>query len=240
MSKGHGGKHRPRTGATPGREVSIPTAAPTPTGAVIPTQAPEGTSGMQRLFGRYSSVALGALGVFILAAIASGIAFGAAALDGERRRDEVLVHALRPDYTGDNRLAPDFSLPDRTGRTLRLSALRGKTVVLHFWSRDCPPCVQELTESLPAMDEILRDRHDVVLVLVNVDAGWDAIAPLVPVGFRSPILFDPTRRVVGGLYGTRLFPETWVIDPRGVIRARFDRTLEWDSTALLDYITSFR
>lgn len=186
------------------------------------------------------SVSMVALGVFVVCALGAAAAFGLAALDGEQRRDTRLVEILRPEYVGDNRLAPDFTLRDRAGKAIHLRDLRGKTVVLHFWSSDCPPCVRELSESLPAFDEIARSRSDIALVLVTVDRDWNAISALVPNGFRAPILFDPDRRVVDGRYGTRLFPETWVIDPRGVIRARFDHTLEWEAPAFAEYVTSFR
>lgn len=179
--------------------------------------------------------------IFTLAAIAVVMAFISAARDGERRRaPEALLGYLRPDYVGNNRLAPDFELRDRNGRAVRLSQYRGKVVVLHFWSRTCPPCVDELQRSIPAFDEIVRDRDDIAFVMVNTDAGWDAIAPIVPAGIRAPILFDPARRVVTGRYGTRLFPETWVIDREGIIRARFDHTIEWDSPVFLGYLTALR
>ena len=48
------------------------------------------------------------------------------------------------------------------------------------------------------------------------------------------------RSVVAGRYGTRLFPETWVIDPRGVIRARFDHTLEWASPLWVSFLASLQ
>ena len=35
--------------------------------------------------------------------------------------------------------APDFSLPDETGRVVTLSALRGKSVVLVFYPGDDTP-----------------------------------------------------------------------------------------------------
>ncbi len=183
-------------------------------------------------------VALGVL-AFLGASVAAGVTFGLAALDGEKRRDEQLTAILRPEYTGDDRLAPDFTLNDNRGRPFRLSSLRGKTVVLHFWSRDCPPCVRELSESLPAFDELVRGRSDVALVLVGTER-WDEVSALVPPGITAPLLFDPERSVVAGRYGTRLFPETWIIDPEGVIRARFDRTLDWSSPVFVQYVTSLR
>jgi peroxiredoxin len=179
--------------------------------------------------------------LFALAALAAVVVFGGAVRDGEARRSpDALLRMLSPEYEGRNRTAPDFSLRDKDGRAVRLSELRGRTVVLHFWSRTCPPCIDELQRSLPAFDELVRDRQDIALVLVTTDPDWASISTLIPDGFRAPILFDPSSSVIGGKYGTRLFPETWVIDPRGVIRARFDRALEWESPVLFDFLLSIR
>ena len=185
-----------------------------------------------------NSIVTAITGVFVVAALSAAVAFGVAALDGEHRRSTALITALRPDYVGNDRLAPDFTLRDRAGQAVRLSSLRGRTVILHFWSRECPPCIEELSESLPAFDELVQGAPELALVLVSVDANWEAVAPLVPPSMRAPILFDPDRSVVERRYGTKLFPETWIIDPRGVIRARFDRTLEWTNPALLSFVRS--
>jgi peroxiredoxin len=177
--------------------------------------------------------------VFVLAALAAVVVFGGAVRDGESRRSpEALLRMMQPDYEGRNRIAPDFTLRDKDGRPVRLSDFRGRTVVLHFWSSTCPPCIDELQRSLPAFDELVHGRRDVALILVTTDPNWDSISTLVPEGLHAPILFDPQSAVVGGKYGTRLFPETWVIDPRGIIRARFDRTIEWDSPVFFDFLLS--
>ena len=176
---------------------------------------------------------------FVACAVGVVMAFAAAVQDGEHRRaPDALVQYLAPSYTGNNRIAPNFDLVDRAGRHVRLEDLRGKVVVLHFWTRTCEPCIEELTQTIPAFDEIVRDRSDIAFLMVTVDANWESISALVPQGVRSPILFDPDRHVVSRAYGTRLFPETWVIDPHGIIRARFDHPLDWASPVLLGYLTS--
>jgi len=52
-------------------------------------------------------------------------------IDGARGRGETM---LKP---GDE--APDFDMPDQNGRRVRLSALRGKTVVLWFFPKADTP-----------------------------------------------------------------------------------------------------
>lgn len=179
--------------------------------------------------------------LFAIAAVAVVIAFVNAARDGEARRaPDALVRLLGPNYTGNNRLAPDFDLVDQHGNHHHLSDYRGRVLVLHFWSRTCEPCVDELQREIPAFDEIIRRRNDIALAMVTVDPNWESVAPLVPSNITTPVLFDPNRNVVSRRYGTRLFPETWVIDPRGVIRARFDHPLEWSSPTWIDYLASLR
>jgi peroxiredoxin len=178
---------------------------------------------------------------FALVSVGVVWAFVYAARDGEQRRAPAeTVRLLAPSYTGENRMAPDFDVVDAHGAHHRLGDYRGRTLVLHFWSSTCEPCVDELQRSIPAFDEILRGRSDIAMLMVSVDPGWSVVGPLVPAGLEIPIAFDPQRSVVTGRYGTRLFPETWVIDPDGIIRARFDHPLEWSSPLWIDYLASLR
>lgn len=178
-----------------------------------------------------------ALLAFAAGAAAIVYLFAQAAADGQRRAVDTALEALRPDYQGQDRLAPDFTLRDRRGKAVKLSSLRGKVVVLNFWTITCGPCVEEMP-SLEELHRIVGDDEDVVLVTVTVDEEWDDVRRLFPGGTRMTVLFDPERSIVKEKFGTELFPETWIIDPEGVIRARFDGPREWSSGVAVDYIQS--
>lgn len=175
--------------------------------------------------------------LFAVGASALIYLFATAAVEGQRREGTGALEGLRPAYQGDDRRAPDFSLTDRHGKKVKLSSFRGKVVVLNFWTITCGPCVEEM----PSLEELTRmtaDDPDIAVLTVSVDENWDAVRRIFPRGTRLPVLFDPERKIVTDKYGTSLFPETWVIDGRGIIRARFDGARDWSRSVALSYLRS--
>jgi hypothetical protein len=53
------------------------------------------------------------------------------------------------------------------------------------------------------------------------------------------VLFDPTRSVIRDKFGSKLYPETWIIDDRGVVRMRVDGPRDWGSALSLEAIQHF-
>ena len=184
------------------------------------------------------------LGQIVVAALAGFAVYGffSTAQDGERRRSCTALCALRPDYAARNRLAPDFELPDLDGKKVKLSDYRGKTVILNFWTKTCRPCLEEMP-SLAGLAKAVRPHKDLALVTITTDeSAADARDTLKSVlgGSEIPfvVLVDPESNVVRDKFGTKLFPETWFIDPNGVIRVRFDGPREWDGPLPLDLAKS--
>ncbi|HYP75941.1 MAG TPA: TlpA disulfide reductase family protein [Polyangiaceae bacterium] len=150
---------------------------------------------------------------------------------------------MQPDYAARNRQAPDFELPKLGGGTARLSSYRGKTVILNFWSKSCPPCLQEMP-SLASLTKALAPHPDIVLLTVSTDESLaDARDTMRSVlgGAEPPfvVMVDPELKVVRDTFGTKLYPETWFIDPRGVIRARVDGGRDWNAALTIDLAHSF-
>lgn len=185
----------------------------------------------------------GAQLAFVVAAATFVYSFVAVSREGETRRRCGSYCLLHPNYAGDNRRIPSFSLPDMKGNQVTSDSLRGKVVVLNFWTKTCGPCLQEMPD-IAELAKVVKDRKDVAVVTISTDEGPDAVKDTLKSVLREEplfsILFDPESEIVGGKFGTHLFPETYILDKRGVIRARFDGGRDWDSSAMVELIDELR
>lgn len=180
---------------------------------------------------------------FAAAAAVAVFAFVRTAFDAEARRVCSPLCALHPDYADNNRIAPDFELRKLTGGVGRLSDYRGQVVVLNFWSKTCRPCLDEMP-SLARFARALASHRGMKLVTVSTDDSIDEVRSTIHsvLGGAPPfeVFVDPDAQVVAGKYGTKLYPETWFIDPNGIIRARVDGARDWSVPLPLTYAQSLR
>lgn len=123
-------------------------------------------------------------------------------------------------------LAPDFAKPDLAGQTVRLSALRGRVVLLNLWTTWCPPCREEM----PSMErawQALRDRGFVLLAVSQDEQGPAVVEPFVRrLGLTFPVLVDPEGQV-GRAYGVWGYPESFLIDREGRLVERVVGPRDW-------------
>jgi peroxiredoxin len=126
--------------------------------------------------------------------------------------------------------APEFRLSTLDGRSVSLSSLKGKVVMVHFWATWCPPCVEEL----PTLDRLFRSMagRDLEVIAVSVDEGGAETVGgfLQRNGLSLPVLLNPDRSVAN-LYGTFKFPETYLVDRDGVVRRKIIGAADWTSPA---------
>ena len=183
---------------------------------------------------------------FVLVAAVTVYGFVTVAKEAEHRRACIPTCLIRPlaDYAGADRKAPEFALKDMKGHEVKLSDYRGKVVILNFWTKTCGPCLKEMP-ALSELTQILADRSDVVVLAVSTDEGPDDIRDTLKGILRTDppfnILFDPDGEgVVRPKFGTHLFPETWFIDKRGVVRERFDGGRDWTNPAVVELIDQLR
>ena len=115
--------------------------------------------------------------------------------------------------------APDFLLQTLDGKTLRLSDLRGKPVLINFWASWCGPCREETPQLLKTFDE--NKARGLAIVGVNLQEA-DSLARsfVTEWGIPYQVVMDRRGEVaqtwhVGGAAG---LPSTFFIDAGGIVR----------------------
>jgi cytochrome c biogenesis protein CcmG, thiol:disulfide interchange protein DsbE len=128
--------------------------------------------------------------------------------------------------------AADFAL-DLNGKPSHLSDLRGKVVVLNFWASWCPPCIEE-TPGLIEFQQRIAARNGVVLG-VSIDEDQAAYQKfLAEKHINFPTYRDPSKKIATD-FGTSMWPETYVIDRKGVILRKIIGPQDWNSPEMLAY-----
>ena len=117
----------------------------------------------------------------------------------------------------EQRQQADFTLTDLSGKSWKLSQLKGKVVLLNFWATWCPPCNRELPDL-----EALYKKHEkqglVVLAISDEEAA--KVQPFVAKQkLTYPVLLDPGRKV-NELFEIEGIPKSFVYDRDGKIVAQ--------------------
>jgi peroxiredoxin len=132
--------------------------------------------------------------------------------------------------------APKFSLVTETGEQISARDYNGKALLLNFWASWCEPCIEE-TPSLNAFADLLRPEGLVVLG-VSQDQDPRAYSSFIrdkQIGFFT---FRQPEKDIQLDYGTLKIPESYLIDRRGKVRAKFISDQDWTSDRLVAQVKS--
>lgn len=122
-------------------------------------------------------------------------------------------------------LATDFELEDLEGEKVTLSSLRGKTVVINFWSMGCRYCLQEM----PDFETFSRSKpEDVIVLMINLDKDRSRLdAYIKNQGYSFTVLKDKVGDTARS-YLIRGIPTTLVIGKDGVVMHRVEGLINLD------------
>jgi cytochrome c biogenesis protein CcmG/thiol:disulfide interchange protein DsbE len=116
--------------------------------------------------------------------------------------------------------APDVRTTTIDGEQFDLSTRRGSWAVLNFFGTWCPPCVREHPEFVRFAEEQAAEGSGVELYsVINNDSVESVRTFFAENGGDWPILRDDDGAIAVG-FGVAKVPETWIVDPLGVVRAR--------------------
>jgi len=117
-------------------------------------------------------------------------------------------------------LAPDFTGSTLQGQNIRLSDLRGKTVLLNVFASWCGPCQLEMPHLVQLSNEF--DPGEVIFVGLNLQENPEAVSAFRDeFGIDFPLILNEDGSLTNGLYTPVGLPTSWFIDREGVVRYRF-------------------
>jgi peroxiredoxin len=137
----------------------------------------------------------------------------------------------RPPHVGS--AAKEFTVQD-SDHQVSLNQFRGQVVVLNFWATWCPPCNQELP-SIMDMQNRLRGRGIVVLG-VSIDVDGDAYHRFLKERNVNFVTVRDPEQKVANMYGTSMWPESYVIDRQGVLRRKIVGPINWDAPDVMQFL----
>lgn len=129
--------------------------------------------------------------------------------------------------------APDFTLPDQTGKKHRLSDYRGKPVVLYFYPKDdTPGCTKEACSFRDSFAEYKKAGIVVLGVSVDDEKSHEKFIKKYELPFT--LLADKDKKVVEkygvwvekSMYGRKYrgtARKTFLLDERGTVIHVFDK-----------------
>jgi peroxiredoxin Q/BCP len=124
------------------------------------------------------------------------------------------------DVPAEGTMAPDFTLSSQEGKQVSLKDFRGQWVVLYFYPKDMTQgCTIEAHNFQADQDKYTAKKA--AIVGVSVDSVDSHVQFCTKENLTFKLLADPTHGVVdkyGSVSGTVAARNTFIIDPKGVIR----------------------
>jgi thiol-disulfide isomerase/thioredoxin len=124
-------------------------------------------------------------------------------------------------------IAPEIKLPDINGKTISLSSMKNKIVLIDFWASWCSPCVKEQ----PKLAELYKKYKNSVFIdgkgfeifgvsFDNKKKSWESIIKKYKINWTQVSDLQYWSSPIAKKYNLQELPYNLLIDGKGVIIAK--------------------
>lgn len=130
--------------------------------------------------------------------------------------------------------ASDISFEDKGGKTVSLSALKGKVVFINFWATWCPPCIQEMP-TINELKEKYKGNDDIVFLMVDVDNKMEKSTAFMEKNKYDLPVYVPASDIPSDYLGSSI-PTTVILDKSGDMIARIEGGRDYTSPEIIKVV----
>jgi peroxiredoxin len=113
--------------------------------------------------------------------------------------------------------SPDITLVTADGEQLSLESLRGRPLLITFWSTTCPTCIHEMPQLVALHNELASRGLEVIGIAMYYDPPNQVLAMRKSRNIPYTIALDLRAEAAQAFGDIRVTPSTFLIAPDGRI-----------------------
>ncbi len=132
---------------------------------------------------------------------------------------------------------PELTFEDEKGAALTLADFHGKVVLLNIWATWCAPCREEMPTLNSLQAQLGGEQFEVVALSID-HAGYGAVEKFYrEISIKHLHMYIDPSTLAAATLGIEGVPTTLLLDREGREIGRLVGATEWNSSAMVDFIT---
>lgn len=111
--------------------------------------------------------------------------------------------------------APDVAFTTLQGKTISMTDLRGKVVLVNFWATDCPGCIAEMPQLIETYHQYQPHGFEVIAVAMAYDPPSHVLNYTQKNALPFPVMHDGFGEIAASFGNVQLTPTAFIIDQQG-------------------------
>ena len=111
--------------------------------------------------------------------------------------------------------APNVTFTTLTGKSIQMADLKGKVVLVNFWSTDCLDCVREMPDLVKTYNRYKGKGLEVIAVAMYYDPPAQVLNYATQKALPFAVMHDGFDEIEKKFHGVNSTPTTFVFDKTG-------------------------